>query len=120
MSEKIKKIISVVLMVVPSAMIALSGIMKIMHSEKIVEGLSKDGFGPYISLFGIIEIVSVGLFLYPKTYKLGFLLLCCYLGGAFAVELAGSQSPIAAGFLVMLWTGIFLRDSKMFLIRKAV
>src|SRR5690349_18483754 len=114
MSDKVKRIASIVLMALPSAMIVMSGIMKITHAEKMVEGLTKGGFGPYISMFGIIELISVGLFLYPKTYKLGFLLLCCYLGGAFAVELASGQPPMAAVFLAMLWTSTFLRNNKMF------
>lgn len=115
MSPKAKRIISVVLMIIPSLMLLMSAFMKLSGNKEIVDGMAKGGFGPYIIMLGIIELVSVALFLYPKTYKIGFLLLCCYLGGAFAVELASGQPPMAALLLVIIWIAVFLRDKLMFL-----
>jgi hypothetical protein len=66
-------------------------------------------------MIGIIELVSVALFLIPKTTKLGFLLLCSYLGGAICMELASGQPPMAAIFLALIWFSVFLRDPSMFL-----
>lgn len=88
--------------------------MKLSHAEPIVEGLTKGGFGNYINFLGIIELVSLGLFLYPKTYKIGFLLLNAYLGGAFAVELASGEPPVAAILLALIWTSVYLRNKSMF------
>src|ERR1700741_1716727 len=115
MSAKAKRIISIVLMVIPSLMIAMSGIMKIIGAEQIVMGLTKAGLGSFISFFGILELVSLALFIYPKTYKIGFLLLTAYLGGAMSIELAGGQPPMAAVFIALIWISVYLRDKAMFL-----
>ena len=89
--------------------------MKLAHAEQIVTGLTKIGLGSYITFIGCIELISLILFIYPKTYKIGFLLLCCYLGGALSIELAGGQPPMAAIFLIMLWVSVYLKDKWMFL-----
>lgn len=102
-------------MLIPALMLLMSAIMKLVGAEQIVEGLSKSGLGAYIQFLGIIELISVGLFLYPKTHKIGFLLLCCYLGGALSIELAAGKAPAAAIFLVVLWVSVYLRNKLMFL-----
>src|SRR6266403_4004410 len=111
--SKTTRIISIVLMVIPSLMLIMSAVMKLAHAQAIVEGFVKSGLGNYITLIGIIELVSVALFLIPKTTKPGFLLLCSYLGGAICIELAGGQPPMAAIFLVLIWTSVYLRNKSM-------
>ena len=96
-------------------MLIMSGTMKLIGAEQVVTGLTKIGLGSYVTLFGIIEFISVALFLYPKTYKVGFLLICCYLGGALSIELASAQPPSAAIFLSVVWIAVFLKDKLMFL-----
>ena len=115
MSEKTKRIISIVLMVIPSLMLTMSAFMKLSGAEEIVKGFSKIGLLQHLTWIGIIEIISVILFIYPKTRKIGFLLLCSYLGGAMSIELAGGQPPMAAVFIAVLWISVFLRDKMMFL-----
>lgn len=102
-------------MVLPSLMLIMSAVMKLIGAEQVVTGLTKVGLGSYITLFGVIELVAVALFLYPKTYKIGFLLICCYLGGALSIELATAQPPSAAIFLTIVWIAVFLKDKLMFL-----
>lgn len=114
MSTKTKRIISIALMVIPSLMLIMSAVMKLIGTEPIVTGLTKAGLGSYISFLGIIELLSVALFLFPKTYKIGFLLICSYLGGALSIELATAQPPSAAIFLTIVWIAIFLKDRLMF------
>jgi hypothetical protein len=101
-------------MAIPSLMLIMSGIMKLAGAEQIVAGLTKVGLGQYITLFGIIELASVALFWFPKTYKIGFLLMSCYLSGALSIELTGSSTPTATFLLVFLWMGIFLKNKLMF------
>src|SRR6266403_497319 len=108
MSAKTKRIISIVLMAIPSLMLVMSAVMKLAHAQAIVEGFSKSALINYITLIGIIELLSVILFLIPKTTKVGFLLLCSYLGGAMAIELAGGQPPSAAIFLAIIWISVYL------------
>ena len=87
MTSKTKNIVSIVLGALPSAMVLISGTMKLSGNPKMVEGLTQGGFGSYITLFGALEFIMVILFFIPKTKKVGFYLLCSYLGGAMAVEL---------------------------------
>lgn len=119
MSDKTKKIVSIVLAVVVSLMLTMSGIMKLMGSEEVVKSLSAAGLGAYIKLIGTIELLSLAIFIYPKTYRLGFLLLCSYLGGALSIELAHAQPPVAAVLLAVLWVAVFLRNKNMFLSKEA-
>ncbi len=116
MSQKTLRIIWIILMAIPSLMIAMSAIMKLIGAEEIVQGLTKGGFGNYIIFLGLLELASVALFIYPKTYKIGLLLLTGYLGGAIATELASGQPPIAAIMLTAIWISVFLRNRLMFLI----
>lgn len=116
MTTKTKRIISIVLMIIPSLMLLMSSVMKLIGAEQVVTGLTKAGLGNFITLIGVIELLSVALFLYPKTYKIGFLLLCSYLGGAMCIELAGGQPPMAAVFIAIIWISVYLRDKNIFLV----
>ena len=116
MTNKTTRIISILLMAIPSLMLVMSGVMKLMAAPQIVEGFNKIGLGSYTTFIGIIELISVALFVYPKTSRIGFLLLCCYLGGALSIELAAGQKPMAAILLVLLWISVFLTNKAMFLV----
>jgi hypothetical protein len=95
-------------------MVLMSAFMKISGNAQMMTGLTAIGFGPYIKLFGIIEVISLILFFYPKTYKIGFYLLCCYLGGALATELSHGQTPMSALLLVLFWVSFFIKDKSNF------
>jgi len=114
-STKTTRIISIVLVVIPSLMLIMSGVMKVIGSQQMVDGLTKAGFGNYIVLFGLIELVAVALLWIPKTRNIGFFLVCSYLGGALSTELGHGQSPSAAVLLALLWISMFLRDRSLFL-----
>jgi hypothetical protein len=114
MSDKTKKIISIALIVVVSLMLTMSGVMKLAAGEEMVKNLSAAGLGAYVRFLGIIELLSLALFIYPKTYKFGFLLLCSYLGGALSIELAHGKPPVAAVLLAVLWTAVYLRNKNVF------
>ena|ERR1700751_3732547 len=116
---KATRITSIVLKAIPSLMLVMSAVMKLSHAQAIVDGFSKSNLINFISLIGIIELVSVILFWIPKTEKIGFLLLCAYLGGAISIELAGGQAPSAAIFLAIIWVSVFLKDKTMFLAASA-
>ena len=77
--------------------------------------LTKMGFAPYITLVGITELCIAALYLLPKTTKIGFLLVCCYFGGALSLELGGGQPPVSAVFIALAWVAMFLKDKDMFI-----
>jgi len=113
---KAKKIISLVLMVVPALLMIFSAAMKFAAAPQVVEGLTKIGFLPYfpLPLLALLEITSVALFLIPKTWRIGFFLMCGYLGGAGAIEIVGHQPPTAFFLLTLFWIGVYLKDQLMF------
>jgi hypothetical protein len=115
MSLKSKRIISIILMVIPSLMLIMSGLMKLAGSRQITEGLAKVGLANYILLFGLIELIAVALLWIPKTRNIGFFLVCSYLGGALSIELASAQPPSAAIILTVFWIAAFVRDKSLFL-----
>src|SRR4051812_1972071 len=107
MKNKTTRIISIILMAIPSLMLIMSAIMKLSGAKQVVEGLGKVGLGNYITLIGIIELLSLALLLIPKTRKIGFLLLCSSLGGEMCINLAGGKPPMAGIFIAVLWISVF-------------
>ncbi|MCF2488939.1 DoxX family protein [Dyadobacter sp. CY347] len=112
---KAKKIITIGVTVVSSALVVLSGIMKLSRSEEIVSSLSKVGVGDYLVPLALMEIGFTALFIYPKTMKIGFILLSCYFAGALATELSHGTPFNALLPMILIWIAAFLRDSSIFL-----
>lgn len=117
MTKKTRRIVSIVVGAVPAAMVLLSAVIKFTTRPA---GLVKAGFGPYITVFGVIEVISLFLFFYPKTNKIGFYLLCSYLGGAFATDLSMGNPPISAACLVLFWVSMFIKDKSNFIAASTV
>ena len=89
--------------------------MKIAAAAPLVEIYSKIGLLPYLGSLGIIELLLVALFLWPRTMKMGFLLLTGYFGGAMAVELSHGSVFIVPGIiLVLIWVAAYLRNPSLF------
>jgi len=120
MNNKTKKVISIFLMSILTLMLAMSAFFKFMGGEEIVTGLTAVGFGHVIPMLGVVELLSVILFLVPNTRNIGFFLLCSYLGGAAAIEIAGGKFPIALVFIALAWISVYLRNSQLFLNGKSV
>ena len=115
MNPKAYRIITIIFTALAVAMPILSGVMKLTQSPEVVGKLTEAGMGKYVSLLGIMEIGFAALFLYPKTMKLGFILLSCYFAGAIATELAHGGSLNAVLPIVLIWIAAFLRDKTIFL-----
>jgi len=112
---KTKKIITIAFMVLAAGMAILSGVMKLTGSPEIMEAMAKVGVGKYVNYLGMMEIVFAALFIYPKTMKLGFILLSCYFAGAIATELSHGTPFNAVTPMVLIWIAAFLRDKYIFL-----
>jgi sorbitol-specific phosphotransferase system component IIC len=101
---------------IPALMITASGIFKLLGGEEIRSALDKAGVGEHIVLLGIMELLFTALFLYPRTMKLGLLLLTCYFAGAIATDISHGRSPSAAAMiLALVWVAAFVRDRSIFL-----
>lgn len=114
MNAKTKQIITTIITVLAAGMVILSGVFKLTQSPQVMETLNKVGVGQYVFLLAGMEIGFTLLFLYPKTMKLGFLLLTCYFAGAIATELSHGAPFNAVTPLVLIWISAFLRDRSIF------
>lgn len=104
-----------ILSVLPCLMLLFSGVMKFMGGEELAKGFDHLGWPVKLAVtLGVIELVSTVLYLVPKTAVLGAILLTGYLGGAMATHLR-IEEPVIIQFLlgVVLWLGLFLRDTRL-------
>ena len=69
-------------------------------------------------LLGILQLVGLALYLYPRTAVLGAVLVTAYLGGAVATHLR-IDSPLFSHILfgvylaLLAWGGLWLRDARL-------
>src|SRR3979490_940628 len=89
---KARKIAAIVFTVLAVGMAVLSGIFKLTGAEEVAATMGKMGVADYVMVFGLIEIGFAALFAFPKTMKIGFILLSCYFAGALATEISHGSS----------------------------
>jgi len=100
---------------IPSLLIGLSGVLKLIGNPKIRATMTALGVGRHLRLLGVMELAFAALFVVPATMKVGFLLASCYFAGAIATELshdALKANPFIP--MVLLWVGAFVRDRSIF------
>ena len=113
--EKLKWIPSILVAMV----ISLGATMKLAAVPQLTEIYSRIGLLPYMKLLGASELLLTGLFLYPRSMKIGLLLITGYFGGAMAVELShGSIFIFPAAILSVVWIGAYLRNPALFLTKQ--
>lgn len=111
-----KKNITISLLLLTSVMVIISGLMKAIQLPWSVDGLVKFNLPNAATPLGLMEITFAILFVFPKTMRIGFILLCCYFAGAMATELSHDGSMLNPGIpLILIWTTAFLRDKSLFL-----
>lgn len=111
MSQKTIKITGWVLSIILALLFTMSAFMKLTQNEIAITQATAVGIDATTYLYiGIVEIISLILFLIPRTGILGTLLLVAYMGGAIATHLQ-HQQPItmAVGVQVVLWITAFFR-----------
>jgi hypothetical protein len=91
---------------------------KFMMPAPVVQASAQLGFPLNLSpTLGVLLTLGTILYAIPRTAVLGAVLLTGYLGGAVAIQLrAGSPLfetvfPVILG--IVIWTGIYLRDSRL-------
>lgn len=115
-TKNLKKIIVIGLTSLVTLMIGISGLMKAIHLPWSVEGLVKFNLPNSATVLGLMEMAFILLFAFPKTMRIGFVLISCYLAGAMATELSHDGSMLNPGIpLVLIWVTAFLRDESLFL-----
>jgi len=111
MSEKTIKITGWVMTIILGLLFTMSAFMKLTQNETALVQASSFGIDATTYQFiGIIEIISLILFIIPRTGILGTMLLVAYLGGAIVTHLQ-HQEPIAVAVIIqiLLWITAFIR-----------
>ena len=109
--DKVKKIVGWVLSGLIALILCASAFQKISGNEQALQMGASFGLSAGVySLLGMIEILSVVLFLYTRTGILGALLLVAYFGGSIATHLEHHLStafPIAIE--AVIWITCIIR-----------
>jgi hypothetical protein len=97
------------------AFLLFDTMVKVLNLPVAVEGTVRLGYPPTLVMhIGIVELVCLGAYLYPRTAVLGAILLTGYLGGATATQVRVEDPwfifPVVVGILV--WAGLFLRNGR--------
>ncbi|MBO9675620.1 MAG: DoxX family protein [Sphingobacteriaceae bacterium] len=112
---KKKKVITVSLTILVTIMVISSGLMKAIHLPWSVDGLVKFNLPHSATVLGLMEMAFAVLFIFPKTMRIGFILLCCYFSGAMATELSHDGAMLNPAVpLALVWVTAFLRDRELF------
>jgi hypothetical protein len=121
MSEAAMRKIGIGLTVLATLFWAIDAGMKLAGLPQVAETMGPLGWpvdrGTILTL-GLIQVVSLALYLIPRTSVLGAVLLTGYLGGAIATHLrVGSPLPSHTLFGVYVglvtWAGLWLRDAAL-------
>jgi len=102
-----------VLTILVSLMLGMAGVSKLIGTQEMINNFTFMNLLQYMPVLGIVELLGVGLLVYPKTSKYGALILSCYLSGAVALHLSlmggqGIVMPIVLGLVA--WTSHCLRS----------
>jgi DoxX-like family len=106
MTSKTRNIINWVLAGLVAFIFIGSAVSKLTADTEALAAAAKFGLSPSTySILGIIELIAVALFLYPRTGILGTLLLVAYMGGAISTHVEHAQpimAPIAISAFVWI------------------
>ena len=102
----------------PALFLLVDGVAKVFKPAPVIEGTVRLGYAEGVILpLGIVLIVCTVLYLIPATAVLGAILLTGYLGGAVATHVRMGDGwfgvIFAISFGVLLWLGLYLRDSRV-------
>ena len=94
-------------------MLGMGGFSKIIGTEEMVNNFTFMNLTPYLTMVGILEVLGVILFVYPRTSLYGSVLLGSIMTGAVVMHLSmmggsGVMTPIMLGSFAFI--GYILRD----------
>jgi hypothetical protein len=99
--------------------IIMSAIYKLVSGSDSegAKNFMKWGLENQIRVIGTFELVLGILFLIPRTFSIGVLLLTSYFGGAMATHIEHGEvknSVLPAIIILLIWTVSYLRNPAMF------
>ena len=89
--------------------------MKLMGGEEALKGAAAMGLtAGAVKVIGLVELLSIVLFIIPRTGLLGTLMLAAYLGGAIATHVEHGQPFIAPAVVeALVWITATIRFPEM-------
>src|SRR5215510_13556833 len=98
------------------AFLLFDAMVKVLRLPVAVEGTVRLGYPAGLVIYlGMVELICLAAYLYPRTAVLGAILLTGYLGGATATQVRVGDPwfifPVVVGVLV--WAGLFLRTVRL-------
>lgn len=112
--SKKKKISSWVLIGLLGALFAFSIFSKLTGAEEMVTNFERYGLSEWLTIIGIGELISLILYLVPRTSSIGVLLLSAHMGGAIVTHMSNGEPFIfQAVILILVWVGNYLRNPEM-------
>jgi lysylphosphatidylglycerol synthetase-like protein (DUF2156 family) len=106
MTQKTRNIINWILAGLVAFIFTGSAISKLTANAEVLAGAAKFGLSASTyTILGVIELIAVALFLYPRTGILGTLLLVAYMGGAISTHVEFAQplmAPVAIAAFVWI------------------
>lgn len=96
-------------------MLLFSASMKFGSSPDMTKGFEHLGWPLHLAVpLGVLELACALLYLIPRTAVLGAILIAGYMGGAIATHVRiGEPFFMQAGFGVVMWLGLYLRDPRL-------
>lgn len=108
MSNKTKNIIGWILTTLLIFIFGGSALMKLFGNNEQMAGMLGGTANMYV--LGVVEIISIALFIYKRTSLVGALLLIAYMGGAMAVSLTSGQPILMTTvFQILIWITASIR-----------
>lgn len=104
-----------VITAIPILLLTMSAGMKLSHAPDFASKWVEMGFPPStLTPIGILEVVVMLTYAFPRTRVLGAILVTGYLGGATVTHVRVEQPfliPVVLG--VFAWLGVWLRDERV-------
>jgi hypothetical protein len=114
---KTKKEIALTVSTVMTIMaLTVTSFAKIFKAPILAASFTRSGIISHITQLGVATLILLALYLYPRTMKVGLLLLSCYFGGAIAID-GFHNEPILIPILILgiIWINAFLRNPEIFI-----
>ena len=106
MNQKTKKTVGWVLTAIVAGLFTMSAASKLMGAEEAVNGFKAMGISDSGRMaIGAIELLSVILFVIPRTGVLGTVLLIGYMGGTIMAHVSG-HLPFISNIAIGVFVGV--------------
>jgi len=116
MTSKTRRTIAIINTTIVALMVIGGAMAKLLMVNSVVEDFAKLGVVRYIRILGISELLFLALLLYPRTMRIGYILLFSYLAGAIATHLAHGEISFQPAIpMIFITLSVVLRDRSFFI-----